>query len=48
MNRAREELNTLYYSPSQPISVYIYKYANTHFLATGIHAGNENYPSAIQ
>ena len=48
MNRAREELKSMVQPPGQPISVYIYKYDQAHFLATSIRAHNENNPSAIQ
>ena len=36
MNRAREELKNLYQEPGEPITVFIYKYGQMHYLSTGI------------
>ena len=47
MNRAREELKSLYQEPGEPITVFIYKYGHMHFLSTGIKAERETHPFAI-
>ena len=47
MNRVREEFKLMVQPPGHPISAYIYKYEQAHFLATGIRAYDENHPSAI-
>ena len=41
MNRAREELKNLYQEPGEPITVFIYKYGQMHYLSTGIRANRE-------
>ena len=38
MNTAREELKNLYQEPGEPITVFIYKYGQMHYLSTGIRA----------
>ena len=47
MNRAREELKNLYEEPGEPITVFIYKYGQMHYLSTGIRANREKHPFAI-
>ena len=47
MNTAREELR-LVQPPKQPISVYMYSYAQIHYLATGIRTHQEDHQFAIQ
>ena len=47
MNRAREELKNLYQEPGEPITVFIYKYRQMHYLSTGIRAHRETHPFAI-
>ena len=47
MNRAREELKNLYQEPSEPITVFIYKYGQMHYLSTGIRAHRETHLFAI-
>ena len=47
MNRAREELKNLYQKPGEPITVFIYKYGQMHYLSTGIRAHRETHPFAI-
>ena len=47
MNRAREELKNLYQEPGKPITVFIYKYRQMHYLSTGIRAHRETHPFAI-
>ena len=47
MNRAREELKNLYQEPGEPITVFIYKYGQMHYLSTGIRANRETHPFAI-
>ena len=46
MNKAREELKSLYQEPREPITVFIYKYGHMHFLSTGIKAERETHPFA--
>ena len=48
MNRAREELKNLYQEPGKPITVFIYKYRQMHYLSTGIRAHRETHPFAIR
>ena len=47
MNRAREELKNLYQEPGEPITVFIYKYGQMHYLSTGIRANRETQLFAI-
>ena len=47
MNRAREELKNLYQEPGEPITVFIYKYDQMHYLSTGIRAHRETHLFAI-
>ena len=47
MNKAREELKSLYQEPGEPITVFIYKYGHMHFLSTGIKAERETHPFTI-
>ena len=47
MNKAREELKSLYQEPKEPITVFIYKYGHMHFLSTGIKAERETQSFAI-
>ena len=47
MNRAREELKNLYQELGEPITVFIYKYGQMHYLSTGIRANRETHPFAI-
>ena len=47
MNKAREELKSLYQEPREPITAFIYKYGHMHFLSTGIKAERETQPFAI-
>ena len=47
MNKAREELKSLYQEPREPITVFIYKYGHMHFLSIGIKAERETHPFAI-
>ena len=47
INRAREELKNLYQEPGEPITVFIYKYGQMHYLSTGIRAHRETHPFAI-
>ena len=47
MNRAREELKSLYQEPGEQINVFIYKYGQMHFLSTGIRSDMETHPFAI-
>ena len=47
MNRAREELKNLYQEPGEPITVFIYKYGQMHYLSVGIRADRETHPFAI-
>ena len=47
MNRAREELKNLYHEPGEPITLFIYKYGQMHYLSTGIRAHRETHPFAI-
>ena len=47
MNKAREELKSLYQEPREPFTVFIYKYGHMHFLSTGIKAERETHPFAI-
>ena len=47
MNRAREEFKKLYQEPGEPITVFIYKYGQMHYLSTGIRAHRETYPFTI-
>ena len=47
MNRTREELKNLYQEPGEPITVFIYKYGQMHYLSTGIRANRETHPFAI-
>ena len=47
MNRAREELKNLYQEPCEPITVFIYRYGQMHYLSTGIRAHRETHPFAI-
>ena len=48
MNRASEEMRTLTQAPNQPISVYVYNYAQIHYLASGQRVHQEDHPFAIQ
>ena len=47
MNRAREELKSLYQDQEEPITVFIYKYSQMHYLSTGTKAERETHPFAI-
>ena len=47
MNRAREELKNFNQEPGEPITVFIYKYSQMHYLSTGIRANRETHPFAI-
>ena len=47
MNRAREELKNLYQEPGEPITIFIYKYGQMHYLSTGIRVHRETHPFAI-
>ena len=47
MNRAREELKSLYQELGEPITVFIYKYGQMHFLSTGIRSERKTHPFAI-
>ena len=47
MKRVREELKNLYQEPGEPITVFIYKYGQMHYLSTGIRAHRETHPFAI-
>ena len=47
MNRAREELKNLYQELGEPITVFIYKYGQMHYLSTGIRANRKTHPFAI-
>ena len=47
MNKAREELKNLYQDPGKPITLFIYKYGQVHYLSTGIRAHRETHPFAI-
>ena len=47
MNKAREELKNLYQEPGEPITVFIYKYGQMHYLSTSIRAHRERHPFAI-
>ena len=47
MNRAREELKSLYQEPGEPITIFIYKYGHMHFLSTGNRSERETHPFAI-
>ena len=47
MNRAREELKSLYQEQGEPITVFIYKYGQMHFLSTGIRSEKETHPFTI-
>ena len=47
MNRAREELKSLYQELEEPITVFIYKYGQMHYLSTGIRAKRETHHFAI-
>ena len=47
MTRAREELKNIYQEPGEPITVFIYKYGQIHYLSTGIRAHRETHPFAI-
>ena len=47
MNRVREELKNLYQEPGEPITVFIYKYGQMHYLSTGIRPHRETHPFAI-
>ena len=47
MNRAREELKNLYQEPGKPITVFIYKYGQMHYLFTGMRAHRDTHPFAI-
>ena len=48
INRAREEMHTLTKGLNQPISVYVYNYAQIHYLVSGHRAHQEDHPFAIQ
>ena len=48
MNRAREELRSLVQALDQPISLYVYNYAQMHYLASGVRAHQENHPFMTQ
>ena len=47
MNRVREELKNLYQESGEPITVFIYKYGQIHYLSTGIRAHRETHPFVI-
>ena len=47
INRAREELKSLYQEPGKPITVFIYKYGQIYFLSPGIRSERETHPFAI-
>ena len=47
MNRAREELKSLYQEQGEPITIFIYKYGQMHFLSTGIRSERETCPFTI-
>ena len=47
MNRAREELESVYQEQGELITVFIYKYGQMHFLSTGIRAERETHPFVI-
>ena len=47
MNRAIEELKNLYQEPGEPLTVFIYKYGQMHYLSTGIRGHRETHPFAI-
>ena len=47
MNRAREELKNLNQELGEPITMFIYKYSQMHYLSTGIRANRETHPFAI-
>ena len=47
MNRVREELRNHYQEPGEPITVFIYKYGQMHYLSTGIRAHRETHLFAI-
>ena len=47
MNRAWEELKNLYQELGEPITIFIYKYGQMHYLSTGIRAHRETHPFAI-
>ena len=48
MNRAREELKSLYQEPGEPNTVFIYKYIQMHFLSTGIRSQRETHHLVLQ
>ena len=43
MNRVREELKNLDQEPGEPITVFIYKYGQMHYISTGIRAHRETH-----
>ena len=47
INKAREELKSLYQEPGEPITMFVYKYGHMHHLSTGIRAERETHPFAI-
>ena len=47
MNRAREELKSLYQDQGKLIIVFIYKYSQLHYISTGIKVEREIHPFAI-
>ena len=47
MNRAREEVKNLYQEPGEPITIFIYKYQQMHYISTGIRANRETHPFDI-
>ena len=47
MNWAREELKSLFQDQGDPLTMFIYKYSQMHYLSTGIRAERETHPFAI-
>ena len=47
MKRAREELKNLFQEPGEPITMFINKYGQMHYLSTGIRANREMHPFTI-
>ena len=43
MNRVREDLKNLYKEPGEPVTLFIYKYGQMHYLSTGIRAEKETH-----
>ena len=45
--QSKRRIENLYQEPGEPITVFIYKYGQMHYLSTGIRAHRETHPFVI-